>query len=920
MRKGDVIAVKKRLLPLLLLCTLIVGAGSVQATGSIGIIGGADGPTSIFVATSAKDDSESGEPSETEGEADPSAESDPESAEGEAEANALKTAEPVPTASPRPTAIPTPAPVSNEQIQIRVTLGYDGMLGMMRSMPVIVELTNHGPDLENVTLGVNVYESPTVYSRYDVPFSLANGATKRYSMTITPKVKQDYYAFEVVSGGRILAEERVAPSKLIAPEAVLIGLLAPETQPLTYFNIDPTVNLSLRSEPWTTVALNADNFPTSADSMRALSILVVDGVDVRTLSDAQRAALVGWMQAGGIVILGGGTQANVNYPYFAAWTGLESDGLEQVEDFSSVLAKYAQLTVPAIGQDAYRNLVVGNVEPLLSGGEVPLLFLTPVGGGVIYTATFDLSTKPMVTWSGARGLWQRLIMASAQDVYLSELDRLQSYSYDRFFYGVQNITENLPIVNTDPSEWVLVLLGVYLLVAGFGCYFLLKRLDKREWMWLTIPLCAFLTLGAILFISKSMTLNDPAAVSFAYLQWEDGKTVARGYVGVSTPETDEILVAADHTLIPYKSDNYYYYDYSEGDTPVYRPVTLQQRYIQGDAPAVGYPKDAAWSMHLLRAELPAADYGKISASLWMEGDGVHGLIENNSEFALEEGYVFTSFGYSLIEALLPGQSASFRLELTANAEQWFNRHGEVPPDTMVYNMNTANGYHVDMYSFIYSALMAKGKVQPEFTPPSSTYSAHSSMLNMCTDFWDVYNQPAVFHYVTFSDAIGQQSVTINGKAVTRTAHRALLDIKMDYQPIGPTGEVFVPAGSIVPELVTGQISNNVGRGKMTPSSYLSLNEPVELRFELPIDGKLEIDSMSLSGEYYDPLPTLSLFDHTKQEWVVQATPFVSMDADAWAPYWSEDNVLLVRYTATRTNGNYNTDIMTPRLILKGRVK
>ncbi|HML48060.1 MAG TPA: hypothetical protein PKE04_15065, partial [Clostridia bacterium] len=110
----------------------------------------------------------------------------------------------------------------------------------------------------------------------------------------------------------------------------------------------------------------------------------------------------------------------VNYPYFAAWTGLESEGLEQVDDFSPVLANYAQLTVPAIGQKCYRNLVEGGDSPLLSDGDVPLLYLTTVGSGVIYTATFDLSTKPMVTWSGARGLWQRILLASAQTAYLSE--------------------------------------------------------------------------------------------------------------------------------------------------------------------------------------------------------------------------------------------------------------------------------------------------------------------------------------------------------------------------------------------------------------------------------------------------------------------------------------------------------------------
>ncbi|HML48491.1 MAG TPA: hypothetical protein PKE04_17235, partial [Clostridia bacterium] len=222
--------VKKRLLPLLLLCTMILGVGNVQASGAIGVIGGADGPTAVYVSASDKEDPADADSSKNEGEAgdaslEEAAEPNPTPA-GNAKAQNLATVEPTASASPAPTAVPTPAPVSNEQIQIRVTLGYGGMLGMMRSMPVIVEIANQGPNLENATLGVNVFQNTTVYDRYDVPVSIASGATKRYAMTITPTVKQDYYAFEVVSNGRILAEERVVPTKLVAPETVFVGVLA----------------------------------------------------------------------------------------------------------------------------------------------------------------------------------------------------------------------------------------------------------------------------------------------------------------------------------------------------------------------------------------------------------------------------------------------------------------------------------------------------------------------------------------------------------------------------------------------------------------------------------------------------------------------------------------------------------------------
>lgn len=67
--------------------------------------------------------------------------------------------------------------------------------------------------------------------------------------------------------------------------------------------------------------LDADSFPSDAQMMNSFGMVVVNGFDVNTLSDAQKAALEKWIKNGGIVVVGGGAQAQTDYPWFTQWTG-----------------------------------------------------------------------------------------------------------------------------------------------------------------------------------------------------------------------------------------------------------------------------------------------------------------------------------------------------------------------------------------------------------------------------------------------------------------------------------------------------------------------------------------------------------------------------------------------------------------------
>lgn len=64
-------------------------------------------------------------------------------------------------------------------------------------------------------------------------------------------------------------------------------------------------------------------------------------------------------------------------------------------------------------------------------------------------------------------------------------DSSSHYRSGRDYYTDTSMLTTLGIANDESMIYPMLAIAVFLLLAGLGSYLLLKRLDKREWMWLT---------------------------------------------------------------------------------------------------------------------------------------------------------------------------------------------------------------------------------------------------------------------------------------------------------------------------------------------------------------------------------------------------------------------------------------------------
>ncbi len=840
---------------------------------------------------------------------------------------------------PQPTASATkePAAVTNPDITLQAELGYFGSVTYMRDIPFTVTVENRGPDIEG-TIAVDINRNDRYYDRYEYPISLASGAKKRIVLPVNLKMTQTSYAIELTSGGNVLASVVKKPDRVIRPEAVLIGVLSPDPQSLAYMNLDSLSRIwADRYEAWQLVALDADHFPDNDSLMNSFMILVVDGFDVSTLSAAQLEALDRWIQGGGIVMVGGGAQAASDYPYFSKYTSLSAGSISEAEDITPALTKYFAFgSDKPLNQPVQLNEVSTSSAPLVSSGSRPLIYLNQAGSGLIYTTTFELGAKPLSGWSGMSVLWPRVLINSANNQYVSLYGRI----FGKLYGGSYNsyLLNDVPIKSTGSTLPVVIFLAAYLLLFGVGSYFLLKRLDKREWMWLTVPVLAFICMAVLYFMSQSLPFNKPAVASFTSIRMNpQGETQVTSIADLASPDTGEVLVKGEDgiQLTPIDESTYFY------DDPLAEKTPKQQLYrvVYGDAPAVGYPAGAPWKLRFmsLSGDLPTAN--KLTGRLWMQEDGMHGEIVNDTPYIFKGGLVITNLGFARVSELKPGAAGQITLlkpkeESKSNMLAGSSSIYETPiQEGVMISSSILRPNDMDLYPFIRAA------IYPEEQTGNPNNSTFRSTLNRDELALRTFKENAIqqvinmnptgsaswvspFHFVAFQDEIGQAKLFLNGQEVTKHGHQAVVDVLLTYEPIGPTGVVYYPIGTLPAYPVTmnadGSFSEPENKAADPYMSYQLATQPM-FCFTMPDIAKFSVDSLSILATSYDTVPTMQIFNQQTQMWEEQSTLYVKFTEKQILPFISTEGRVYLRFMPGTSSRDYDS-VLVPSISLEGRLK
>lgn len=829
-------------------------------------------------------------------------------------------------------------------VDLQCSIGYGDSITYLRKLPVNVSITNQGADVSGV-IAVDINRSKKEFDRYEMPVTIASGATVNVSLPVLLTQMQRTFVVQWLVDDVVMQETEVRAQTTIHPASLIIGAVSIDSGTLNSLNITTSSDPLKRGELWHVANLTLNSFPSDQDSMRFFDIIAVDGVDLTLLNKKQQETLHTWMMDGGIVILGGGAQANTSFPYFHDYTGISAGELIESSEITETLMSQLDITEKANITSLMRVSLDGATGSAL--GSPSLIDVTKVGNGSILTSAFSISEKTFTKWQAKSALWQRILLEYIQTAYSNIIsNRSSTYSNNDNYVS----TSNIGVPNSKSTYLPIVVFVIFVLMVGLGSYFLLKKVDKREWMWVTIPTLCILASLVMWALSSTLGLNDPIAVTSTVLSIDrEGRTQAYTNATVTKADAGRIEVAIDKGSIDLAATTSY--NYYPDDSFTGNENTSELRYLTryGEKEAASLPIHSAWqSINLGLMDIPTAECQITSICRW-NGDALEFKLTNNGTFPLDAGVILTTYGYVTVDALLPGQTITANLIPLPDATSADNMTSTVTADPSVVITTPPTGNAVKEEDLIKDGYLISDKLQsnnPMYsiyadytnqlmkkskdTEQSNLVDAQIHLVYSCMNKWGQYND--VFHYLVPSNELTNIKLHVDGKQVTRTNHVDMLDVEIPYSYISTDGTARFMKGDFDVYLATLNDDKAPQLGAAIPMkgySYYSLLNTPTFAFDMSVaPDNYEISAFDITTTNSYSSHKISLYNITTGKWD-EFKEFTYSNSTGLSTgkstlpkldqYLNEQKLLYVKFEAVGSQNNY-AEIGIPILTMDGKVK
>ena len=537
---------------------------------------------------------------------------------------------------------------------MNVEVGFDGYAKPGQPLPLRVQIDNPGVEVNGI-LEVAATLDEGVQVLYTRDAKLPCGSKKLFTMYI-PHGKGVNYQVRLKSGDEELVSQKVRPSMLDLRE-VAVGVLARDPATLNHLG---ALKLPNEKQLVSVIHMQGQYIPENTLVLDHLDVLVVNDFSSRTLSRPQVAAVQSWVERGGMLVLAGGSGWQKT---FSTWP----DALMPVEVEGSRSVK----GLPAL-EDLYGSRLGGGAfvisegklqkgQVLAAEGKNPILVQTAVGKGNVFYLAFDLAAAPFAVWSGNQKMWPDLLSRCNPHGLITAPD-VQVEMMNRRGYEMNWVLRSIPGTDLPSAKMLGGLFVVYILVLGPGVYLLLRKMDRREWGWVVVPVLAIVFFTSIYFAGFKGKGRDVFTniISLVQLEPDSRYAQATSYLGVFAPTHSnyQVSLAGEQLVNMLPSDRGYDGMRIDGSGPDQEVVAAIH---QGQDTRISFASSTRWSMRGVQAVDVVTSPGRIESQLTAGRGGVTGTVTNRTGKTLTDCVVFNQYGYQSLGKMAPGQSEEVNL-------------------------------------------------------------------------------------------------------------------------------------------------------------------------------------------------------------------------------------------------------------------
>ena len=466
----------------------------------------------------------------------------------------------------------------NADFTLSAEYGLGGLV--YYEMPTMINVTLKCKENFTGTLRIIPEDNTMSTVAYGMDISLSAGEAKTFQFVPSTITYNGRVLIEVLDEkGKVVFGERHEVLTQDGGEEVTVGILSDDYGALSYFDGN-AVEIKGMTGVTSIFELTKDNFPEDSKALTMMQYMIIDNFDTATLSAEQYDALKGWVQDGGVLILSlGSSYQNVLHCFTDSFvTGtlgdLEKkdvtwDALYEVTKAAQTTADQTTVTqTEELNNDedagADDSLKLDCIAFQLDGGE-PLADTIPedlisskkVGHGRVVVLAYSMGMEPMTSAENRKEIAGCIIdvvevEATSNKFYGSDVDSNTMYS------GL-NVAE-LADTSSKPSVLLYgIILVVYVFLVGPVLYLILKKMNKRENIWVAIPIVA-LTFTAVIYATGFLyRINKPLISTFTVIQLQDDVKSEKIYTSTICPKPKQYTVQFADGYTGFRKDTGYYY-------------------------------------------------------------------------------------------------------------------------------------------------------------------------------------------------------------------------------------------------------------------------------------------------------------------------------------------------------------------------
>lgn len=546
--------------------------------------------------------------------------------------------------------------IGGDHFVLDLQMGFDNSYIVEKVTPMTATLTNNGEAFQGeFQVKVYTYENTDSgfqkYALYSQKLELPEGATKQVSMELGLNTVRRFMEVSLVDEGGNVVFQKHVPVDALSPETVAVGVLSEQPAQVQYL---AGMNLS---EKTSVFFLDRDTFPESQSVMENFAVLIIDDFDTATLGDAQKKALKNWVDNGGLLVLGTGVQAQ------KVLSGLDFvdvslNGTQSVSGISApdgtALSLSAPLTVVGISAEKASVKWEANGTPLTS--------LMPYGGGYVLMNHFALGLAPFANMPEQTAVLESLCrnlfpdgMANARVEIANQL----RYAADRF----PSVAGNIMFV-------IFLVVGVYIVLAGPVMYIVLKKKDRRELGWITIPVLSVVFLVVVFVLAGRSTYQNGLLSTKAIMEMEEGSSVGEAQIAMAmkVPGNGDVTLESELPIpVQPQLDNGWYDGNGKAEEIDYKVTT-------GDGTNIVFYDNMAWETNFVGASATLELGGSVTSNVAFDGEKVVGTVTNGTSVNFMDAYLKLDYIYIPLGELPAGETIDVSYDLST--EDVHDRYGD----------------------------------------------------------------------------------------------------------------------------------------------------------------------------------------------------------------------------------------------------